>query len=210
MDYHELSAVAAIVCSFYGHAIYIIDTCRGKTRPHLFTWLVWSIVMGVAAAVAFVNGAFASAVVLGLSCLKSSVISVLALWRGEKRITSGDWAMFLAALSIIPIWALTKEPLIAALLATLIDVLGYGPTFRKAWLKPLEENLKSFSFGIIEAALSFLSVTPVMLVTILYPFAILGMNVALVLMLVLRRRVLSAGNVAQREKDDPAADSSVV
>jgi len=191
MGFHEITAGLAILFSVYGHAIYIIDTLRAKTRPHLFTWLVWALVMGVAAAVAFVNGAMASAWVLGLGCLKSSIVSILALWWGEKNITRSDWAMFLAALSIIPIWALTKEPLVAALLATLIDAFGYGPTFRKAWFKPWEENVKSFSFGILEAALSVLSVTPFLVVTGLYPSAILTMNVALVSMLLFRRQTLS-------------------
>lgn len=104
--------------------------------------------------------------------------------------------MFLSALSIIPIWAVTKEPLIAALLATVIDVFGYGPTFRKAWMKPWEENLKSFSFGILEASLSVLSVTPLLLVTGLYPSAILTMNAALVVMLVLRRQTLSRAQIS--------------
>lgn len=191
MSFYEIAALLAVICSIYGHAVYIIDTLRGKTRPHLFTWLVWAIVMGVAAAVAIVSGATASAWVLGFGCFKSAVISGLALRWGEKQITRSDWAMFLSALSIIPIWALTKEPLIAVILATTIDAFGYGPTFRKAWMKPREENLQSFSFGVIEATLSVLSVVPISLVTILYPASILGMNVALVSMLFFRRRILS-------------------
>lgn len=78
MEFHEGAAVLAVVCSIYGHGVYIIDTVRAKTRPHLFTWLVWAIVMGVAAAVAFVNGATASAMVLGFGCLKTSIVSLLA------------------------------------------------------------------------------------------------------------------------------------
>ncbi|HAX91426.1 MAG TPA: hypothetical protein DCY07_04365 [Rhodospirillaceae bacterium] len=191
MDYHSIAAGIALVCSLSANVIYIRDTLKRKTKPHLFTWLVWAIVMGIAATVSFAEGATASAIVIGHGSFWCFVISLLALRYGEKAITRSDWGMFLSALAIIPLWAVTKEPLVAALLATAIDTFGYGPTFRKAWHKPWEENLKAFSVHVLLASLSVLAVSPYLLVTGLYPTAILIMNAALVLMLIIRRRALS-------------------
>jgi len=196
MGFHEITAGLAVICSVTASSVYIRDIVYEKTRPHLFTWLVWAIVMGVATAIALLNDAYASAVVIGFGSFMCSIISLLSLRYGEKSITRSDWVMFIAALSIIPIWALTKEPLVAALLATSIDTLGYGPTFRKAWMKPWEENLKSFSIMILQSALSVLSVTPFLVVTGLYPSAILTMNVALVSMLLFRRQTLSRTQIS--------------
>jgi hypothetical protein len=196
MDYHNIAGVVAVVCTLAANAIYIRDTLRGKTRPHLFTWLVWAIVSGVAAVLAFVGGAFVSAAILGNAGFWCFVTSLLALRYGERDITQSDWAMFLSALAIIPCWAITKEPLVAAVLASAIDIFGYGPTFRKAWHKPQEENLKAFSIDSVLWTFSLFAVSPYTLATGLYPTVIFLMNAALVLMLILRRRALSPARAA--------------
>lgn len=191
MDQHTLFAAVSIGIGLVMTIIYVRAILIGKTKPHLFSWLTWAIVMGVATALAALSGATASAFTIGNGSLMCAIISVLSLKHGEKHITRSDWFMFLSALSIIPLWAVTKEPLLAAVLATLIDALGYGPTFRKAWIKPYEENATVFGVSVAQGVFNVLAVSPFLLVNGLYPSAILTMNTLLVLMLIIRRRALS-------------------
>jgi hypothetical protein len=38
-------------------------------------------------------------------------IGILALFRGEKHITCGDWMAFLTTFLAIPLWVVTADPL---------------------------------------------------------------------------------------------------
>lgn len=184
---HYIVAALAIILSYTGNSIYIYDILKGKTKPHLFTWLTWSLIMGLAATIAFSKGAMASSLVIGNGSLMCLLISGLSLKYGEKQITRADRIMFFSALAILPVWVLTQNALIAAVLATIIDVCGYGPTFRKSWGKPQEENLKTFSISVLNSFLSVMAVSPYSLTTGLYPTMIFVMNVSLVAMLIVRR-----------------------
>lgn len=190
MSFHLVAGVLAVFGSFIGTALYIRDTRRGETKPHMFTWLIWAVLMAIGSAVAFAGGASVSAGVFALGCLMNFAIFVLALRQGERNITRADWAAFLSALAIIPIWLATKEPLAAAILVTLIDALGYFPTFRKAWSAPQEENLQGFVLYTASSLASLLAVTPFTLVTSLYPSMILFFNVLLSVTILLRRQKL--------------------
>jgi hypothetical protein len=52
-----------------------------------------------------------------------------------------DPGLFLAALLVIPLWLLAEDPLWAIMLPTLIELLGFGPTLRKAWWAPYSESV---------------------------------------------------------------------
>ena len=185
------TAAVALGTSYLSNGVYIYDTFKGKAKPHLLSWLTWCLLMGVAAGIAFTNGAFISGLIIGNGSLMCLVISIISLWRGEKHITRMDYVMFFSALAAIPIWVATQEPLFAAFWVTLIDVLGYGPTFRKAWAKPHEESVRAFCLYWIIWGLNVYSISPYTLTTGLYPTTIFFMNVFLVLMLIYRRRALS-------------------
>jgi len=57
------TAVSLLAATPYARAIY-----RRTVRPHLFTWLVWSVVTAIAAAGLFVAGAGPSAWCTGGDC----------------------------------------------------------------------------------------------------------------------------------------------
>ena len=119
------------------------------------------------------------------------LILVLGLFRGEKRITRSDWVTFILAMSIVPLWYMTRQPAWSVLLATVIDGLGYYPTFRKSWSKPQEESIRSYLLYTLEWALSFSAMDSSNWTTVPYAaFSVLA-NVALIAMLAARRRVLS-------------------
>lgn len=60
------------------------------------------------------------------------LITVASFKYGEKTLTRSDWISFVAALLVIPLWALTKNAALAAILISVIDGLGYYPTYRAA------------------------------------------------------------------------------
>lgn len=188
IDGHAFAAIASSVGGLYGGALYVRAVLAGHTKPHIFTWIIWATLAGIACAVAFYEGAYWSAVVLSSTVLLCGATAVAGCFNGDKYITRSDIASFLSALAAIPLWLVTEEPGLAVILICVINFLGFIPTLRKAWVKPFEENKEIFMFYTVTALLGVLSITPFTWITAPYMTQIFVCNVLLVALIVLRRR----------------------
>ena len=56
-DSKTIIGVIAIVLTFIGYAPYIRDIFLGKTKPHVFSWLIWTIVTTIIYALQISAGA---------------------------------------------------------------------------------------------------------------------------------------------------------
>jgi hypothetical protein len=124
-------------------------------------------------------------------------VAVLSIWYGEKRITTFDWGCLVFSLSAIPLWSLTSTPLYSVILISIIDIVAFLPTFRKARLDPGAETLLSYNIGNIKFLLALAALEQYNFVTVFYPAVVILSNVSFVLYsLYLRRVVQSAGPVS--------------
>ena len=130
------------------HIPYLLQTIKGTNKPHIFTWIIWTLLTFIAAAVQYVGNAGPGAWVTGVTGLICVVITIFTFKNGEKHITRSDWVMFIAGLITIPLWLLTNSPLWSIILITTIDCSAFYPTFRKSWHKPHEENTFMYGFNI--------------------------------------------------------------
>jgi len=183
-----LGLALSLACALtYWQAIY-----SRSIRPHLFSWLIWSITMGVAGAAQIrSNGGAASWIAL-LGSINCFLIAVACLWIGHKGITRSDWLLLAAALLAVPLWMITRQPLWSVLLVTGIDAIGYGPTFRKSWDRPGQESVLAFVIGGLAMLFSLLALDSYPLTNWIYPAVIVIFNGVLVGMLQARRRYLQA------------------
>lgn len=184
----EIITILASLLGLYAFYPYIRDTLRGKTHPHVFSWVVWGLLMIIAFFAQVSEGAGPAAAVTGIFALLNLVVVALALRHGERAITRSDWVMLVAALLAIPLWLATKDPVWSVVLICAIDVVAFIPTFRKSWGKPGEETLQTYILCGTSFALSLLVVEAVNLSTILYPATLMATNAVFVAMVVLRRR----------------------
>ena len=51
MDFKFIIAIFSAVFLFVGYIPYFRDVFYKKTKPHLYTWLIWAITQGTATAV---------------------------------------------------------------------------------------------------------------------------------------------------------------
>ena len=121
----------------------------------------------------------------GLACAS---IAVLALFKGERHITRTDWAAFAAALSALPLWYVTHDALWAVIWISVIDVLGFYPTLRKSYRRPHEELIFTHLTSGIKHVLSLFALEAWLMTTWLYPSVIAAANLALVAVIVRRRK----------------------
>ena len=95
------------------------------------------------------------------------------------------------ALVSLPLWYLTADPLIAVIILAVVEIFGFMPSFRKAYLLPHEERLSFFMVLAVRNGISLLALEHYSLVTILFPLVSGGLCVAFFALVVMRRRELS-------------------
>ncbi len=190
MVYRVILSVVGIIIGFISYAIYFRGIFTGKTKPHVFSWLVWSIVNWIAFFAQIVKGGGAGAWITGVNAFLCALVAILALFFGEKNITRSDWYSFVGALIGVFGWILTNNPLIAVILISLTDYFGIYPTFRKAYYKPYEENALSFGVDLIKFVLELVALESFNLTTALFPITILVNDTILVGMILIRRKVI--------------------
>ncbi len=190
-DYKNVLALTAMGMTIWAHIPYFIETIKGSNRPHIFTWVLWTLLTFIAAAAQVAGNAGPGAwvtITTGIICV---AITIVAFHKGEKNITRSDWAMFILGLSAIPIWMMTSDPLLAVIIVSAIDVSAVIPTVRKAWNKPFEENSFMYGFNIPRHVCSIASLHTMSWVTAIYPASLLLMNGVVYLILKIRRKMIS-------------------
>lgn len=189
-DYQLVSGVFASVLGLIGFVPYFRDILNGSTKPHPFSWFVWGLVSGIAFLAQLSAGGGVGALITGIGAVGCFAVAALALSRGEKRIVALDWWSLAGALAALVLWQLTDNPLSATILVMLTDALASIPTFRKAYLRPHEETVATYTFGTIGFSFGLLGLRSFNLTTVLFPAYVALANAGLVALLLIRRRQL--------------------
>jgi hypothetical protein len=188
MDYKQLLGVLAVAIGIIGYAPYFLNIYKNKTKPHAFSWLVWGVLTAIAFAGQVSSNAGAGAWVTGFTALVCIVIFLIALVRGKKDFPLVDWLCLIGAGLALALWAATNNPLTAIVLVTVIDMLGFFPTFRKSYFKPSEETLFTYTLSGIKFLIGIVALKEFSLVTVLYPASLVITNLIFVSMVMLRRK----------------------
>lgn len=193
MFYKELLSAVAVALTLIAFFPYIRAIVRGTVKPHVFSWIIWGTTTFVVFLAQLEDNGGVGAWPIGISGGVTTGIAILAyLKRPGITITRTDWLFFVLAMSALPFWYFTANPLWAVVILTAVDLLGFGPTFRKAYAYPYSESLLFFSLFtirnlIVIAALENHSVT-----TVLFPAVIAAACMALIVLVLYRRRAPAA------------------
>lgn len=187
MSHQNLIGLFSVVCAVLGYGTYIVTILKGKTKPHIFSWVVWGILMGIVTFAQWTKGGEAGTWSTGFSVLVCVVVVILSFRRGEKHITATDWIAFIGALTTIPVWYLTSDPFWAVILATVIETMAFYPTFRKSFFKPYGENCFMYLVDDVKFIMSVAALGSITVTTALYPLFCVVMNTSLVVMILWRR-----------------------
>lgn len=186
----DILGLLSVFLSVVSYVPYVRSIFVANTKPHAFTWLVWGTVMAIAFVAQLSDRAGAGSWATGLSAAFCLGIGIIALFRGEKHITRGDWIAFSVTFLAIPLWVVTSDPLWSVLLVTGIDAVAYYPTFRKSYAKPDEELAFKYVLTVIRYLLSLLALEHYTVVTSVYQLVSIVMEAGIVVMLLWRRAVL--------------------
>lgn len=196
MAYREILSAVAIALTLVAFYPYVRGIAAGRVKPHVFSWVTW----GATTLVVFLAQIEAHGGVgawpIGVSGAITTGIAVLAyLKRADVAVTRTDWLFFVTALSALPLWYFTADPLWAVAVLTTVDLLGFGPTVRKAYADPHAESLTFFALFMVRNLIVVAALESRSLTTVLFPAAVAAACALLMALIVYRRRACPRNRV---------------
>lgn len=184
----SVPGAVALVLTFVLFFPYIRSILRGQTRPHVLSWVIWSLGTLVVFFAQLKGGAGLGAWPIGVSGLITCYVACIS-WarRSDLSITIFDWVCLVVSLLAIPAWIISDSPLWAVAILTAIDLVGFGPTVRKACSRPHEERIWFYLLAGVRNALVVLALEHYSLTTVLFPAAV-GVACVLLAIFIAARR----------------------
>ncbi|HFD13425.1 MAG TPA: hypothetical protein ENJ32_13300 [Crenotrichaceae bacterium] len=187
----EFFSAVAIALTLIAYFPYIQSVLQNQIKPHVFSWIIWGSTTFIVFLAQLEGGGGIGAWPIGVSGVITVFVALLAyIKKSDISITKTDWCFFVSAMASIPFWFFTSDPLWAVLILTSVDILGFGPTVRKAFFHPYQEDALFFSVFMVRNLVSLMALEFYSLTTVLFPAAIAGASFILVSMILFRRRVI--------------------
>jgi hypothetical protein len=179
-----LSVVLAVVAA----VIYILQTLRGEIRPHPLSWFLFGILSLTGYWVQRDEGARQGSWTLLAMTIICFLFVAVSVARGERSFSRNEWAFLAAGGVVFVLYLFTRQANVAAALTTVIDALGYGPTFIRGWSFPRKDSVTSFALNGVKFVPSLMAMDPISFATCFYPATLMVLNAAVSIMLIMRRR----------------------
>ncbi|HSX28769.1 MAG TPA: hypothetical protein VLF60_04960 [Candidatus Saccharimonadales bacterium] len=177
-----------------GH--FALDALWGKSRPHLYSWLIWSIMNAIVWLNQWSHAAGPGAWSTFMMMVLSAVIFVIALWQwrtgtADHKLTTMDQWCFGGAIASIVILVLYSTGPISILAATITDGLAFASTYRKIWSHPSSEPASNYTLNTIRQSLVIAAIGSYNFVTLAFPVSLIFLNVITVVLIYLCVRQLA-------------------
>ena len=164
---------------------YLLDIVRGRTKPRLVSWLVWSVLLGIGSAAAFTTRQLPAGVLSLCDALACGLVVLVGYKHGDRALGRLDVACLLGAFLALGLWGLLNSAAVAAVVIVVTDFVGAIPTFRHSWLRPYEETWLAFVLSGLSGAVALLAANFAVLTAVVYPLYILMANFMIVTLLLL-------------------------
>jgi hypothetical protein len=153
----------------------ILSVWRGERK---FPWYEWAFL--IASAFVFLFYVFSKEPAAAVEV----IVAMTAVLGYKLEASVGLTGAFLEVLK-------RDGPAISAILATLVDVVGYGPTITKAWSRPYTDSVSSFALNSLKFIPSLFAMELISVATCVYPATLVVVNAAVAFLLIWRRHQLS-------------------
>ncbi len=184
-------SILAILLTLIGYIPYVRNILKGKTIPHAYTWFIFTLATVFVFGLQLAAGAGVGAFVTLVISISVFVIFIFSLFKGEKNITLSDTIFFILALTALVLWRVAEQPILSVILLSIINILAFAPTIRKSWNKPYSETLLTYIINASRYGVGLLALEHYNIVTVFFPASAMAITFTFVLILSVRRRILS-------------------
>ncbi len=223
MTFKDLMGALAVVIALVAYAGYAWQTLRGQARPHPLSWLIFGILTGTGYLVQLDQAAGPGSWVMGVTTIVCLLLCLMSFAKGERVFPAYEWAFLFAAAVVFGFYLWSRNPAlldatlsgaarermivggpaISALLASLVNVLGFGPTVTKAWSRPYSDSVATFVLNSLKFVPSFFAMDSLSVATCALPATLVIANAAVAAVIFSRQRA-SVGLAAAARGADAA------
>lgn len=181
---------ASSILAFISPVVYAVSIFKGEAKPHRTTRLVLLLITSLTTASLFAQHNRVAIWLAAVSTLQSVLIFALSIRFGMGGWSKGDILCLAIALAGIILWKITADPVLALYFAIGADFTGMIPALRKTYRFPETEVWTFYGLDVAASALSLAAVAAFRAEEISYPFYVMAINTAMVI-LILRKRMPS-------------------
>src|SRR5579871_5242774 len=113
---------------------------KGGVEPHPFSWLPWGLINLVAYLAQRSQHGGAGTWVTLFTAWVCLAIALVTLLKYGLRASPVDWLCLTAAVLVFGIYLRTKDPAVAAILASATNAAIFAPTLMKSWRQPHSDS----------------------------------------------------------------------
>jgi len=191
MQIKVLFSIISVALGIWAFIPYLKSIFSNEAKPHAFTWLIWAVTQGTAVIGLWLGGGGLGAISLTIGTFLVIIIFLISLKRGTKNITKIDKFLLIIALSAIIVWWFLNNPILALVIVSAIDVIGFVPTFRKSYSNPRTESIPSWIYFALANVFAIAALQSYNFMTLTYIISIATVEIILIVFLALRRVVIS-------------------
>jgi hypothetical protein len=190
-NWRDALGILSVALAVLAAVIYIAQTLRGEVRPHPLSWFLFGILSLTGFLVQRDEGARQGSWTLMAMTIICFLFVIVSVARGERSFSLREWAFLIAGGAVFIVYLFTRQANVAAALTTLVDALGYGPTFVRGWSQPKKDSVASFALNGVKFVPSLMAMDPISFATSFYPATLMVLNAAVAIMLAMRRRAVA-------------------
>lgn len=182
-----LSIIAAIIgnVAFYP---YLKEILAKKTKPHLYTWLIWTLTQGTGVYGVLHGGGGWGVLNLFIGTFFVFLVFLFSLKYGTKNITFSDTIILVLALLAIIVWWQLDQPIISIVMISAIDFCGYIPSFRKTYKEPSSEPAIAWAGFAISNIIAIFALSQYNVLTITYIATLATANIILMMISFIKKQ----------------------
>jgi hypothetical protein len=213
----------AVAMAVVAYALYVWKSLRGEARPHPLSWLIFGVLGGTGYLVQLDQAAGPGSWVTGITAVVCLLLCVMSFWRGERAFPWYEWAFLVAAAIIFLFYLWSRRPdilhtglseasraflarhapAISATLASIVSVIGFGPTVTKAWARPRSDSASTFLLNGLKFVPALAAMDSISVATCVFPVTLVIANLAVALLIHGRRLSAGRGDHASRGSTTP-------
>lgn len=191
LDYKQILWAITVLMIIVGYGKYMIDTWKGKTTPHLLSWIIFFIMWVISFLIQYNDWAWPGAWGTAGWFVTAGIIVLLSLKQWEKNITKTDIISFTLWTWAIAAYIFIDNPMYALTLLIIINIFAFYPTFRKTYHKPNEETLLAYILAGIRSSISIWAMVNYSFLTLAMPIFIVLVNISFVSLVFIRKKQLN-------------------
>jgi hypothetical protein len=195
LDFTFAMGALSVAITLVAYAVLLRQIIWGTKRPSPIAWIGFGLCTGVGYLVQSFAGVHAGSWTMGVTAFFCFIVGVASILKGRRKTTFVDWIALALGLVTLGGWIVCVlyklDQTLAAVLATVSDLLLYVPLIRAGWSHPELDSRMAYFLNTVKFVPALIITVPFTLATVLYSIALVVANSGMNLMLMLRESWLS-------------------